>query len=128
MSLNILIVDDDSVNRFILKKKLMLSQIHDNPLCFENGLEALNYLTNSSFDGDIIVFLDLYMPIMNGWEFLERIEKINLSKKIKVYVTSSSIDTFELEKVCLFNTVLNTFSKPISNQHMTLVKNELMAS
>lgn len=128
MSLNVLIVDDDSVNRFLLRKRLMISQIHNNPLCFDNGLEALNFLTGSSLDGEIIVFLDLNMPIMNGWEFLEKIEKIKLSNKIKVFVISSSVDKCELEKVQLFNTVLKTFPKPILNQHITLIKNELMAS
>jgi len=128
MDLNVLIVDDDSVNRFLLKKRLVLSEIHDSPLCFENGLEALNFLTNSSLDGDIVIFLDINMPLMNGWDFLDNIEKTSLSKKIKVFIISSTVTKSELQKANYYKTVLKTFPKPILNQHITLIKNELMAS
>ena len=62
-----------------------------------------------------IIFLDLNMPVMDGWEFLNEFLKIknNLNKKITLYVVSSSIDPRDLERVKSFNMVTDYLIKPI---------------
>ena len=62
-----------------------------------------------------IIFLDLNMPVMDGWEFLNEFIKIknSLHKKITLYVVSSSIDPRDLERAKSFNLVTDYLIKPI---------------
>jgi CheY-like chemotaxis protein len=62
-----------------------------------------------------IIFLDLNMPVMDGWEFLGEFVKIknNFDKKISLYVVSSSIDPRDLERAKSFNLVTDYLIKPI---------------
>jgi len=89
-------------------------------LIFKNGLEALEYfkiiLTNMSEEKlPDIIFLDLNMPVMDGWEFLGEFIKIKnqFDKKITLYVVSSSIDPRDLERAKSFNLVTDYLIKPI---------------
>lgn len=86
--------------------------------CF-SGQEALNYL-KSELEGThpqpTLIFLDINMPGMNGWEFLEEYEKLELAQKGEVVLTmlSNSIDDRDQEKAENYSTVRGYYSKPLS--------------
>ncbi|MFV9483394.1 response regulator [Christiangramia sp. OXR-203] len=115
------IIDDDKIYVNLVKKIIEIKKLSENLLIYKNGKEALDYfkktmssVTHEDLLPDII-FLDLNMPVMDGWEFLNEFLKIknNLNKKITLYVVSSSIDPRDLERVKSFNMVTDYLIKPI---------------
>ncbi len=114
------IIDDDKIYVNLVKKIIEIKKLSENLLIFKNGMEALDHfkliLENATEEilPDII-FLDINMPIMDGWEFLNEFIKIknNFEKKITLYVVSSSIDPRDLERAKSFNLVTDYLIKPI---------------
>ncbi|MFS4468831.1 response regulator [Maribacter sp. 2210JD10-5] len=113
------LIDDDPI--FIYGTKRIMQEIDfcDSIIIYNNGQEALDGLMAISEAGEKIpqyIFLDLNMPIMNGWEFLDEFAQIpneNLQKTV-IYIISSSVDPRDLEKVKNYKTVNNYILKPIT--------------
>lgn len=114
------IIDDDKIYVNLVKKIIEIKKLSENLLIFKNGMEALDHfkliLENATEDVlPDIIFLDINMPVMDGWEFLNEFIKIknNFEKKITLYVVSSSIDPRDLERAKSFNLVTDYLIKPI---------------
>lgn len=91
----IYIVDDDTITAFGIKKLIHKSISCQTVLEFKNGKEAMNHIQESLSNGGPIpdlIFLDINMPIMDGWQFLEEFLKIPFNKKIVINIITSSID------------------------------------
>lgn len=115
------LVDDDKVFQFITAKVLKSLNIVDRLFQFENGQELLEYLIkNSNTPEEIpdVIFLDIQMPFMDGWQFLKEYSnlKINLPKKICFYILSSSISLIDKQHVKLFPFVKDYLVKPIGRE------------
>lgn len=74
--LEVIIVDDDQIVVFIQKKMISNHEIASNPICFNNADAALNYLNDQQLQNkkEFLIFLDINMPGMNGWDFLNCLE------------------------------------------------------
>jgi len=115
------IIDDDKIYVNLVKKIIEIKNLSENLLIYKNGKEALDYfkdiMENTTDEDKLpdIIFLDLNMPVMDGWEFLNEFIKIknSLNKKITLYVVSSSIDPRDLERAKSFNLVTDYLIKPI---------------
>lgn len=123
------IVDDDQIYVFGLKKLLAINNLCKNILVFENGEKALNYITPIISNGNElpdIILLDLNMPVMDGWEFLDEFTKIKpkLNKKIEIYMVSSSINPADMEKAKQYEELTDYLIKPISIDELNKVFNE----
>lgn len=110
MSEKVLIVDDQEINRDMLAGILYKSY---ELMLASNGLEALEALGEDG-NGISIVLLDLKMPEMNGFQFLEQVNANGLIKKIPVIVISSEDDN-ETENECLQLNVTDFIRKPFDN-------------
>lgn len=114
------IIDDDEVYINLIRKIVDIRKLSDNLLVFKNGKEALDYFTAiiENVSKDVfpeIILLDLNMPVMDGWDFLKQFTKVNPPKGIQttLYIVSSSIDPYEIEKAKSFSMVTDYLVKPI---------------
>lgn len=124
------IIDDDPI--FIYGTKRIMKEIDfcEEIIIYNNGQEALEGLGKISNLGQKVpevIFLDLNMPVMNGWEFLDEITKLpsNNLEKTLIYIISSSVDPRDLEKVKNYKSVNNYILKPITPSDLESVLNTL---
>lgn len=115
--LKILLVDDDKIMLFLhemfLKKTGVLCE---TVLCY-NGQEALDFLnTYESVMTTFLVFLDINMPVMNGWEFLSSIRDRADLPPVHIVMVSSATEDLEKERALSFEHVIDYQQKPLTIQ------------
>ena len=110
----VLIVDDQEINREILAS--ILNRAYE-PVLATNGIEALEALGKSG-NGFVLVLLDLMMPEMSGYEFLEHVNDNGLIDEVPVIVISSEVDA-ETERRCLDLKVIDFIRKPFDKLAVT---------
>lgn len=113
------VVDDDQVYQFTASRALKATNLPHRIVQFRNGQEALTYLGNHlQSPGELpdIILLDINMPITDGWMFLDEYFKMkkSLTKHIRIYMVSSSIDPRDLTRAKENPDVADYVEKPIS--------------
>lgn len=115
------IIDDDSVYVNLVKKIIETKKLCENLIVFNDGKQSIDYFEAllQNLDADNIpeiIFLDLNMPIMDGWEFLERFTKIKnkFGKVITLYVVSSSINPLDINRAKSLSSVEDYLIKPVN--------------
>jgi len=131
MAVQILLIEDDEINRFIFKKiASQLSRPVDVIMC-DNGQSAIDYLISykdTSENLPDIIFIDLNMPVMNGWEFIEELSRQNISKPIYKYVLTSSISPDDMERYELVVPKLEAYIvKPITKDKLIEIIDRIKA-
>ena len=118
---NVFVVDDDKIHHFIIKKLLESNNINIEPVFFENGLDAINDLKGKINNGGILpdlILLDINMPVLDGWQFLEEFMdlKIKPTQDILIHIISSSDNRIDIEKAASFKELIgNYFVKPMTS-------------
>ncbi len=117
----IALVDDDSIFQFTATRLIESAKLARKVLHFENGGEALQYLKENSLNSENLpdfLFLDINMPFVDGWMFLEDFVKIKsgLAKEIKIYMVSSSIDPRDMNRAKAFVEVVDFVVKPVTTE------------
>lgn len=121
----ILFVDDDPITLMLCKKVIEKAEFSKVIETANNGEDALRYFDNlkdelnSNADVSLpqLMFLDLNMPVMGGWEFLDLFSEEKYHKTfpdLKVIVLSSTIDPKDIEKSKSYSMVIDFLSKPIT--------------
>ncbi|TCC88045.1 response regulator [Pedobacter frigiditerrae] len=124
------VIDDDKIFTYALSRQMKLVNFSRSVMVFHNGLEALKHLTPAMASPEelpSLILLDLNMPVLDGWQFLDEFTKLRPNKKIRIYIVSSSIDPADHERALRYESVSNFYIKPISKtnlleilSHMTL--------
>ena len=117
------LVDDDDFYVLLTTKAIEQTNLVDLIKVFGNGLDALNFLKENKNNVDAlpeIILLDLSMPIMNGWQFLEEYTKLNptIGKKITIYICSSSISPDDVTRAKTISEVSDYIIKPITKDKL----------
>lgn len=114
MMLKVLIVDDDPITLFIHRQNVIKCELSSEPLAFSNGKEVLDYLKEQT-DEDVVYFilLDINMPEMNGWQFLQVLNSKH-ADRIYTVMVSSSVDSRDHLKAQEFKSVIGYLEKPMS--------------
>ena len=109
-----IIIDDNLIDQFITKK-LLKKGLDVNPVYIaNNGKEGMNWLLKNQKPSPLIILLDIQMPIMDGFEFLEEFDKLpeDVKERIEIFVLSSTLDTDEIKKVKENKYVSDFWNKP----------------
>lgn len=117
----ICVVDDDEIYRFVIKSQLESRKMARKILMFSDGELAIDFFKNTVTNVDELpdlVLLDLNMPIMDGWEFLDEfiMLKPKLPKKVTIYVVTSSINQTDIDRAKRISEVTDYIVKPISEE------------
>ncbi|SFI51070.1 response regulator [Olleya namhaensis] len=122
------LIDDDRIFIFAAKRILKATNFCNNFTIYNNGAEALTGLRDIIKSGNNIpdlILLDLNMPIMDGWQFLDEFVKIENSKKTTLYIVSSSIDPADSEKAKQYEQITDFIVKPITKDALTEIVNTI---
>ena len=116
---HVCIIDDDIVYQFTARKFLEKIKEVSNIFIFSDGLEASKHLSlNPSNNEKLpdIIFLDIRMPTMDGWTFLEMYKSVkgDISKPITIYMVSSSPEIKDKEKALSYSEVSDYLIKPLT--------------
>ncbi len=128
----ILCVDDDPITLMLYKMVIAKASFTEEIITAKNGQEAMDYYANLKANNETrcpeLIFLDLNMPVMGGWEFLDNFikkEYEEFNTKTKVIVLSSTIDPTDIEKSKTYPIVIDFLSKPITKEMLEDLKDKL---
>jgi CheY-like chemotaxis protein len=116
----VLLVDDDEINNFISIKLIKKALLNTEIMACLNGKFAIEQLIElKRNDPDKMpdyILLDINMPIMNGWEFLDEYTRLNIDPegKCKVFIISSSVFSNDINKARSYPLVKDFISKPLN--------------
>lgn len=124
------LIDDDNIYQYtarvILEATGLAKEIHS----FYNAHEALAFFTHpDNFVAETLpdlIFLDINMPVMDGWAFLEEYDKFytRLPKPIHIYMVSSSVNSSDMQRSRSYRSVSDYLVKPVNrNQYQELMEN-----
>jgi two-component SAPR family response regulator len=128
-----IVVDDDSTNNLlcnlIIKRVINEANVHTF-LFPEEGLEFLKTNSNNSTLESAVLFLDINMPSMSGWEFLDKFMKLDeiVKQKVKVFMLSSSVDSRDKRKALTYSVVSDYIIKPLTKDKVITIYSELFAA
>ncbi|WP_431242629.1 response regulator [Flavobacterium sp. P21] len=131
----ILCIDDDPITLMLCKKVISKSQICHEIITAQNGEEALHhfntlkYTNNKNKDNKKpeLILLDLNMPVMGGWEFLDHFTSADYKEfnTANVIVLSSTIDPEDLAKAKKYPIIIDFLSKPITQPMLEYLKKKI---
>ncbi|RFZ90310.1 response regulator [Mucilaginibacter conchicola] len=117
------VVDDDEIYTFSVKRIIAKADIAEKTIFFHNGKAALDFvIENRQNTGELpdLILLDLNMPVLDGWQFLDEFKALvpAIHKKITVYIVSSSIDEADYAKAREIELVSDFIVKPLTVNHL----------
>ena len=112
-----LIVDDDRVVSLLHKNYIRRFYPSCSPVMCYDGREALEYLREKDGKGkSFLIFLDLNMPVINGWEFLEEVDNSPFLGTIAIVIVTSSVNSEDECRAMKYKNVISVCRKPLTEQ------------
>lgn len=117
MNFNVIIVDDDAVVLFLHKILVERSILPGPNGVFQDGKEALKYIEKGApQEKPYLVLLDINMPGMNGWEFLDAVQNKSFKDNIFVAMVTSSVNTQDMNTAKEYPQVIQYIEKPLQSE------------
>jgi len=112
-----IVIDDDKINNLVCES--VIKKVHENNqvISFLRAEDALNYVSNGGNTHPDIIFLDINMPEMDGWEFLDKYLPLR-KKETYIFMLSSSINQADFDKAKKYTEVLDYVVKPFSKEKL----------
>jgi CheY-like chemotaxis protein len=122
----VIVLDDDQIQHLILKKMMSKYDMTSETLFTDDGVNVLEFLTAHKYEKQILpelLFLDLNMPKLNGWRFLEHLKTLypELIKPVTVYILSSSVDPKDVKRSEKYTFVKSYLIKPVTRERLNSI-------
>lgn len=122
-----MLVDDNDTDNFISKRIIEITKFSDNVIVKNSGKSALDYLFENEESPDSIpdiIFLDINMPIVDGFVFLYEYEKFNnsIKDKCRVIILSSSDNKRDIDKIINNDFVIKFVTKPLTEKTLEEIR------
>lgn len=129
MTAKILLIDDDCLAHFISKKLFQGQYPEEDTIFFDSALPALDYLKMNKHREDIlyVILLDINMPAINGWQFMELLKDQYSNLNFKIHLLSSSIDKEDQRKAQECDYVHSYIVKPLNKTRVLQIVDSLPA-
>ena len=118
-----LVIDDEQIDQMLYKRVLKRSGLVEDAIGFQYAEKALDYLRENKPDDVDVIFLDINMPRMNGFEFLKQAEE-ELGQKFSdlfVVMLTTSLDPSDRNRAEEFGAVRDFINKPLTAEHVAQV-------
>lgn len=130
MELSFIIIDDTELDHFIARKMIGNVSSAYTIQSFLDASSALKHITENEQDSSIkiiLVFLDIYMPLMNGFEFVEEFEKLEQAIRDRYYIVAltSSIEVSDINRIGSYQSFKTHITKPITAADLKSLLNKV---
>jgi len=122
--MDLIILDDNALDHFILDKMLSKWDPSGHIIHCYDGTDLIRTIEQTNVNAlPDIIFLDIHMPKMDGWKFLNQLNRIkkHMHKTVCVYVLSSSIDPVDISRSKKYSFVQGYLIKPISYEKIETI-------
>lgn len=122
----VMLIDEDEIDNIINQKIIESNNFSEKVQVYQSGNEALEYLRkNASIAENLpdLIFLDINMPIMDGFQFLEEFEKLDVKilDKSKIIMLSSSISPRDIDRAASNRFVKKYLNKPLNSRYLQAI-------
>ncbi|MFO7719234.1 MAG: response regulator [Gillisia sp.] len=128
----VMIIDDNLIDLYIATRMITKNNFGKKVLQYSSAMEALKYLQENQANIlrlPEVIFVDIYMPGMSGFEFMTEYDKLptTLKKHCRVFIISSSVDEQDMAKANTDNNILAMEEKPITKEFLNGILDKLRA-
>jgi CheY-like chemotaxis protein len=122
----IMVIDDTHLDRFVAERLLTKNAVAYEVICLESGQHGLDYLNGCVSNNDELpdlILLDIRMPEMDGFEFLEEFDKMPeaITSVCRIMMLSTSLDPDDLERVQQNRHVKKFINKPLNKEKLSAI-------
>ncbi|WP_256009973.1 response regulator [Desertivirga xinjiangensis] len=118
---NFIVIDDSALDCFIAEKMIVHTGLCETVRCFTQASDALEYIQASSLEAatlPTVVILDVLMPMMSGFAFVEAFEDLpeDVKERYTIVALTSSMNKTDMEKIVSYQVVKKLLDKPITSE------------
>ncbi len=129
MNLSVIVIDENELDCFIAQKVIQFTYKDSTLKTYQSALSALEDISKRENNVRIptVILLDLLMPVMDGFQFVEAYEKLSpeLIEKYRVYILSSTKNKSDITRILAFKTVKGIIEKPLTKEKMIELAGQL---
>ncbi|RVU02455.1 response regulator [Mucilaginibacter limnophilus] len=119
----LMVLDDDPIQHLIFRRMLNRYKLAHETFYSYSGYDVLSFLSAHKKDTSElpeVIFMDINMPGLNGWAFLDRFKDLypQLNKLIEIHIVSSSINPSEIKRTDMYDFVKSYIVKPITSERL----------
>ena len=118
------IIDDDKLTVKLMSILISKSKFCEEIHTFNNAQLAIDKLKENRKNTTILpdaILLDLNMPIMDGWQFLDEFIHLSIQKEISIFIMTSSIDPADIERAKKYDVIKDYIMKPITASKLEML-------
>ena len=119
----VMIIDDNTIDSYIISRMIIQNNFAKNVLHYTEAEDAMNYLRDNQEDTSKlpqVIFVDIYMPLMSGFEFMEAYDNLSATLKnhCQTFIISSTIDDEDIANSNSDKNVVSFHVKPITKEFL----------
>ncbi|MCH7414220.1 response regulator [Belliella sp. R4-6] len=118
---SIILIDDDPINNLINKRLISKMNLADQVEEFLEAEKALERIQRLHIEENTLILLDINMPVMNGWDFLNEYLKVFQDRKDRIVMLSSSINFQDRQKAKQYSCVEGFIEKPLTPDKFKII-------